>query len=75
MECRDCARYDAENERCRDSKLNPQDWGGAVTVANVMGLRAICVFNDYRERLVRARGVQESRLLDSKAEETACIGG
>lgn len=55
MLCKDCARYDAENEKCRDGKLNPEGWGSAVTVANSMGVRAICVFNDYRERLVRSR--------------------
>ena len=57
MYCRDCARYDLENKRCRDSKVNPQDWETAVTVAQVLGLRSICVFNDHRERLVRARGL------------------
>ncbi|MBI5707179.1 MAG: hypothetical protein HZC36_09355 [Armatimonadetes bacterium] len=55
MLCKDCARYDAEADRCLDDKLNPADWGGAITVANVMGVRAICSFNDFRERLVRSR--------------------
>ena len=57
MYCRDCARYDLEAKRCKDEKVNPQDWETAVTVAQVLGLRSICVFNDYRERLVRARGM------------------
>lgn len=65
MYCRDCARYDAENKRCKDAKVNPQDWETAVTVAQVLGLRSICVFNDYRERLVRARGLDTP----SKGEE------
>ncbi len=55
MECKDCARFDPEGEKCRDDKLNPRTWGDAVIVANAMGLRAICVFNDHRERLVRSR--------------------
>ncbi len=55
MDCRDCARYDLEIKRCRDQKVNPQDWETAVNVANVLGVRAICMFNDHRERLVFSR--------------------
>ena len=55
MICRDCARYDLETERCRDSKVNPQSWESAVCVSQVLGLRSICAFNDYRERLVQSR--------------------
>ena len=61
MYCRDCARYDTETKRCKDAKVNPQDWETAVTVSQVLGLRSICVFNDYRERLTRARGLGEER--------------
>ncbi|MEZ0326464.1 MAG: hypothetical protein ACAH95_11210 [Fimbriimonas sp.] len=53
--CRDCARYDLEAEKCLDGKVNPPSWEIAVTVSQVLGLRSICVFNDHRERLVRAR--------------------
>lgn len=53
MECRDCARY--VDERCEDRKLNPLRWEQAVNVANVYGIRSICMFNDHRERLVKAR--------------------
>jgi len=53
--CRDCPRYDLERERCRDEKVNPPTWELAVTVSQVMGLRAICTFNDHRERLIRSR--------------------
>jgi hypothetical protein len=55
MVCRDCARYDGDQGRCRDQKVNPQSWDQAVSVAQVLGLRSICTFNDYRERLVRSR--------------------
>jgi hypothetical protein len=55
MECRDCARWDAEERKCLDSKVNPHNWENAVVVAQVIGLRSICVFNDYRERLVNCR--------------------
>lgn len=54
MNCRDCARWDKETAKCRDGKVNPPKWELAVTVYEVMGLRAICMFNDHRERLVRA---------------------
>jgi hypothetical protein len=59
--CRDCARYDAENAKCRDGKVNPERWDAAVNVANVMGLRAICMFNDHRERLVECRASPVTR--------------
>lgn len=55
MYCRDCARYDPENRKCKDAKVNPQGWETAVEVSNVLGLRAICVFNDHREKLIKAR--------------------
>lgn len=55
MYCRDCPRYDLDARKCKDAKVNPQRWETAVEVANVLGLRSICVFNDHRERLVQAR--------------------
>ena len=55
MYCRDCPRFDLENNRCKDSKVNPLEYETAINVANVLGLRAICVFNDHRERLIDTR--------------------
>jgi len=55
MDCRDCARWNAETSKCLDEKVNPPKWELAVTVSQIYGLRAICPFNDHRERLVRAR--------------------
>jgi hypothetical protein len=55
MLCRDCVRFDAESERCLDRKVNPQRWETAVNVAQVIGLRSICVFNEHRERLIACR--------------------
>jgi hypothetical protein len=52
MDCRDCARHDAETGRCLDGKVNPRRYEHALGVVQVLGLRAICVFNDHRERLV-----------------------
>lgn len=58
MDCRDCTRFAADAHRCLDGKLNPITWGEAVDVGNIYGIRAICMFNDHRERLVRSRGVR-----------------
>ena len=55
MYCRDCNRYDKESKKCLDGKINPHDWDAAVSVSQIFGLRSICVFNDYRERLIRSR--------------------
>jgi hypothetical protein len=53
--CRDCARYDAVLGKCLDGKVNPERWETAISVAQVLGLRSICVFNDHRERIVQSR--------------------
>lgn len=55
MYCRDCNRVDAESGRCRDGKVNPQSWEETVNVSNVLGVRSICIFNDFRERMVASR--------------------
>lgn len=55
MECRDCARWDREERKCLDSKVNPHNWEAAVSVSQVFGVRSICMFNDYRERLILCR--------------------
>lgn len=53
--CRDCPRYDEDAGRCRDGKVNPLEWETAVSVSRQFGVRALCVFNDHRERLIHAR--------------------
>lgn len=55
MYCQDCPRWNEENEQCRDGKVNPENWGMAVEVANAIGVRAICMFNPHREKLVGSR--------------------
>lgn len=55
MHCQDCPRYDPDTQSCKDSKLNPMRWDQAVEIANVFGVRAVCLFNDHRERLVDTR--------------------
>ncbi|MCB8932180.1 MAG: hypothetical protein M9921_15180 [Fimbriimonadaceae bacterium] len=53
--CRDCPRFDLEAERCKDGKVNPLDWETAVSVSRQFGVRALCMFNDHRERLIHVR--------------------
>ncbi len=55
MYCRDCVRYEKETAKCLDGKINPQRYEQAVSASQVLGLRAICTFNDHRERLVSVR--------------------
>jgi hypothetical protein len=55
MDCRDCARYDNEEAKCRDGKVNPPRYDLAITVAQVLGVRSICIFNDHRERILGVR--------------------
>ena len=55
MECKDCHRFDPEEKRCRDGKINPHNWETAVSVSQILGIRTICMFNDYRERLIESR--------------------
>jgi len=64
MNCRDCSRYDLIHRSCLDGKVNPERYETAVQVANVMGPRAICPLNDFRERILNARG-QTVRLAPS----------
>ena len=53
--CRDCVRYEEETQKCLDGKVNPQRYEQALAVSQVLGLRAICTFNDHRERLVSVK--------------------
>jgi hypothetical protein len=55
MDCHDCPRFDIEANRCRDGKVNPRTYEQSFQIAKHIGLRAICVLNDHRERLVEAR--------------------
>jgi hypothetical protein len=61
MRCQDCVRFDSSTESCKDQKLNPPNWETAVSVAQTHGARSICIFNDYRERIIH------NRLLDDKS--------
>ncbi|MCC7434910.1 MAG: hypothetical protein IT363_09510 [Methanoregulaceae archaeon] len=41
--------------------MNPITWAEAIDVANLLGVRAVCMFNDHRERLVASRLPQATR--------------
>jgi hypothetical protein len=65
MDCRDCHLWNKEERRCMDGKVNPPRYETAVSVVQVLGLRSICPFNDFRERLIAARiGPDVRRLVD-----------
>ena len=69
MDCRDCHRWDSEAKKCLDGKVNPHNWEVAVTVVQVLGLRAVCPFNDYRERLIGCRlGPKVREMIEKRAE-------
>lgn len=55
MRCPDCPRFDKEQQKCLDGKVNPPHFSQAVEIANVMGVRSICPFSSHRERLVASR--------------------
>jgi hypothetical protein len=55
MDCRDCHRWNKDETRCLDGKVNPHRYETAVNVAQVLGIRSICPFNDFRERLIASR--------------------
>jgi hypothetical protein len=47
--------------------VNPHNYETAVSVVQVLGLRSICPFNDFRERLIAARlGPDVRRLTDGR---------
>jgi len=60
VDCRDCARFDEANARCKDGKVNPHSFDSTFTTAQTIGIRAICVFNEYRERIVATRLMNRS---------------
>lgn len=50
--CRQCCAYDREERRCRVGKTNPPHKHVAFTVAELLGVRALCIHNPYREPLI-----------------------
>ena len=51
MTCWNCPRYDRGQFHCRDGKANPRKKTDAVMVAELLGLRALCHYNLYRDSI------------------------
>jgi hypothetical protein len=51
MTCWNCPRYDRNLFHCLDGKANPKKKADTVAVAELLGLRALCHYNLYREAL------------------------
>ena len=51
MHCWNCPRYSRTERLCADGKANPKKKADSVTVAEVLGLRALCHYNPYRDAL------------------------
>lgn len=50
--CHRCRLYDRERRRCRLGKVNPRSKLETYETAQVLGVRALCAFNLYREQLL-----------------------
>lgn len=62
MTCQDCARFDEDGRRCKDGKINPLTYAEALEASRYLGLRSLCVFNDFREQLLyNRRGAEAPR--------------
>lgn len=51
MECKHCALFNGS--RCRSGKVNPSRKEDAILIAQLMGIRALCFLNPFREPLIR----------------------
>lgn len=51
MSCWNCPRYQRSELRCLDGKANPKNKADTVAVAEMLGLRALCHYNLYRDAL------------------------
>lgn len=51
MACWNCPRYSRAGRQCADGKANPKKKADSVMVAEVLGLRALCHYNPYRDAL------------------------
>jgi len=51
MTCWQCPRYDRDQRHCLDGKTNPSKKSDAVVVAELLGLRALCHYNAFRDSL------------------------
>lgn len=51
LACWNCPRYDRALRQCREGKTNPKKKSDSVTVAETLGLRALCHYNLFRDGL------------------------
>jgi hypothetical protein len=52
ISCPHCCAYDRNERRCRVGKTNPPRKHDAQTVAELFGVRSLCIHNPYREPLI-----------------------
>ncbi|GBC96858.1 hypothetical protein HRbin16_02669 [bacterium HR16] len=50
--CPRCRLYDREGRRCTIGKVNPRTKLDTYETAQVLGVRALCAFNLYRDHLL-----------------------
>ena len=51
MSCWNCPRYSRTDRKCREGKVNPKRKSDTFAVAELLGLRALCHYNPYRDAL------------------------
>jgi hypothetical protein len=51
MSCWNCPRYDRTVRQCREGKANPRRKSDSIIVAEILGVRALCHYNPYRDTL------------------------
>lgn len=52
INCSRCRLYDRANRHCTMGKVNPRTKLDTYETAQVLGVRALCVFNLYRDQLI-----------------------
>jgi hypothetical protein len=54
--CPRCPLYNRAKRRCTIGKVNPRTKVDTYETARLLGVRALCPFNPYRERLLHPKG-------------------
>jgi hypothetical protein len=68
MTCFRCPTYDRVERRCRVGKSNPKKKHESLTIAEILGPRALCVHNPFREPLLLRMHFPDRRFLwDTRA--------
>lgn len=62
MSCWNCPRYSRTSLSCADGKTNPKTKADSVMVAEMLGIRALCHYNPFRDRLVALTHFPKERL-------------